>query len=59
MASSGEQHEDAERRMRAIAASAGLPEPDDVEHREDEVVFLWHETKLAVVVELGDLEPPL
>ena len=43
--------------MRAIAVQAGLPQPDEVEYREDEVVFLWHETKLAVIVELGDVEP--
>ena len=43
--------------MRSIAADAGLPPPDEVEFRPDELVFLWHETKLAVVVELGDAEP--
>ena len=44
--------------MREIVSDADLPPPDEVEHRPDEVVFLWHETKLAVIVELGDLEPP-
>ena len=51
-------HEDAERRMREIVEDAGLSAPDEVEHRPDEVVFLWHDTKLAVIVELGDVEPP-
>ena len=48
--------EDAELRFRAIAAQAGLPEPDEVVYHEDgdELEFLWHEQKLAVVVELGE-----
>ena len=50
-------HEDAERRIRAIVEEAGLSPPDEVEYRRDEIVLLWHETKLAVIVELGDLEP--
>jgi hypothetical protein len=28
--------------------------PDEVEHDEDEVVFLWHEAKLAVVVDCSE-----
>jgi hypothetical protein len=47
-------HEDAERRMRALLPEAGLPQPDDVEYRERSVVLLWHETKLAVVIDLED-----
>lgn len=45
--------QDAERRMRAIAGEAGLPEPDEVRYREgdDELELLWYEPKLAVVVE--------
>ena len=42
--------------MRALAAEAGLPEPDEVIHDADagELEFRWYEQKLAVVVELGD-----
>jgi hypothetical protein len=47
-------HEDAELRMRDIAAQAGLPEPDEVIHHveDEELEFRWHEPKLCVVVEL-------
>ena len=53
-----------ERDFAAIAARAGLPEPDEVNYREDaeEIEFIWHDQKLAVVVELdpdgGLLEIP-
>ena len=45
----------AERGLKHLAAEAGLPEPDEVEYRDadGEVVLLWHELKLAVVVECG------
>jgi hypothetical protein len=48
--------EDAELRFRHIAEQAGLPEPDEVVYHEEdeELEFLWHEQKLAVVVELDD-----
>ena len=48
-------HRDAERRMRELAQTAGLPEPDEVlyEFEPDEVVLTWREPKLAVV-ELDD-----
>jgi hypothetical protein len=56
------EHEAAERAMRELLPSAGLPPPDEVEYREASVVFLWHETKLAVVIDLdgtqGDDERP-
>ena len=50
-------HDDAELRMRELLDGAGLAEPDEVRHEfdPDEVVFLWHATKTAIVVELeGD-----
>lgn len=45
-----------ERDFAKVAAKAGLPEPDEVNYRDeaDEVEFIWHEQKLCVVVELDD-----
>ena len=51
MAITGE-HAAAERAFRELLPEAGLPQPDEVEYREESVVFLWHETKLAVIVDL-------
>ena len=59
MAITGE-HAAAERAFRELLPEAGLPQPDEVEYREESVVFLWHETKLAVIVDLdgtGETEP--
>jgi hypothetical protein len=39
-----------------VLAEAGLPAPDVLELRDHEVVALYHEQKLAVVVELDDDE---
>jgi hypothetical protein len=50
------EHEAAESAMRALLSEAGLPPPDEVEHRGRSIVLLWHETKLAVIVDLDD--PP-
>jgi hypothetical protein len=52
-------HEAAERAMREMLTGEGLPQPDEVEYREASVVLLWHETKLAVVIDLeeGDGSP--
>lgn len=45
-----------ERDFLRVATKAGLPEPDEVNYREhdEEVEFIWHEQKLAVVVELDE-----
>jgi hypothetical protein len=51
------EHEAAERAMRELLPSTGLPQPDEVEYREASVVFLWHETKLAVVIDLDGTSP--
>jgi len=42
--------------MRDLLEDAGLPTPDEVRHEfdPDEVVFLWHDTKAAIVVELDE-----
>jgi hypothetical protein len=52
-----EQHRAAERAMRELLPGAGLPPPDEVEYEETSVVMLWHETKLAVVIDLDDPPP--
>ena len=54
---------DCERQVRDWLDEHGLPQPDEVEYPEASVVFLWHETKLAVVIDLevtnGDaVRPP-
>jgi len=38
--------------MRRLLEREQLPEPDEVEHRENSIVLLWHEQRLAVVVDL-------
>jgi hypothetical protein len=38
--------------MRQLLEREQLPEPDEIEHREDSIVLLWHEQRLAVVVDL-------
>ena len=42
---------DTEARIRELLEEAGLPEPDEVEYRRGEIVLLWHDRKLAVVIE--------
>ena len=42
----------AEGRFLALLIHAGLPLPDEVERHTTELVFLWHATRVAVVVEL-------
>ena len=48
--------------MRELLTGEGLPQPDEVEYREESIVLLWHDTKLAVVIDLdeegGDLRQP-
>ena len=47
--------EQAERAMRQLLADHDLPEPDEIlDHDDGGIVCLWHEPKVAVVV---DLEP--
>jgi len=49
-------HAEAEERMRELIASGGLAEPDEVRYEfdPDEVVFVWHRRRLAVIVELEE-----
>ena len=45
-----------EEALRRLLAENGLPAPDAVEHHDDgSIVALWHDRKVAVVVEPGDL----
>jgi hypothetical protein len=46
----------AERRMLRLLNDAGLPVPDEVQYGEACVRFLWHDRKVAVVVDLDDFE---
>jgi hypothetical protein len=45
---------DAEERLRRLLAENDLPAPDEVVHRPAEVVFLYHEKKLAFVFEIDE-----
>ena len=46
----------AERRIRALLDSAGLPEPDEVQYGTQSIQLLWHDRKVAVVVDLEDFD---
>ena len=45
---------DAEEYFRAMLAEGEIEQPDDVEYdpAANELIFFWHESKLAVVLEL-------
>jgi hypothetical protein len=42
--------------MLALLEGAGLPEPDEIEHGHECVRFLWHDRKVAVVVDVSDFD---
>ena len=46
----------AEYRMRALLDGAGLPEPDEVEYGKACIRLLWHDRKVAVVVDVSDFD---
>jgi hypothetical protein len=46
----------AERRMLSLLQSAGLPEPDEVQYGCECVRLLWHDRKVAVVVDVSDFD---
>ncbi len=50
-----DRHAAAESHMRRLLESEGLPPPDEVEHRETEIVLLWNGPEVAVVIELDEL----
>ena len=49
-------HAAVERTFRALLTDHGLPEPDEVSHWRDSVVFGWSETKAIVVVDLDEAD---
>jgi hypothetical protein len=51
-----DQKQRAERRMLRLLDDFGLPQPDEVQYGEDCVRFLWHDRKVAVVVDLEDFD---
>lgn len=44
----------AARRLLALLERAALPRPDEILFEAQEVRFLWHDRKLAVVVDVTD-----
>jgi hypothetical protein len=50
--------EDAERAMRRLLRDNDLPEPDQIlDHDDGGIVCLWHEPKVAVVVDVTEAPP--
>jgi hypothetical protein len=45
---------EAEAHLRQLLADNEMPQPDEVLHHPAEVVFLFHENKLALTVELTE-----
>ena len=52
-------HAEAEAHFRDLLKREGFAQPDEVRHwgDPDEVVFMWHEPKVAIVIELGPEGP--
>lgn len=50
----GDRALDAERKMREMLAGVGLPMPDEVQYRDNDIRLLWHERKVAVVIDLEE-----
>ena len=55
---SADERQATEVRTVEIARRAGLPEPDEVEYRETSIVLLWHDLKLAVMVDEIPMDEP-
>jgi hypothetical protein len=51
-------HREAEAAFRSLLEDGGLPQPDAVEVSPYRLLFLWHEPKLAVSLELDDPDDP-
>ncbi len=49
-------HAAVERTFRALLTDHGLPEPDEVAHWRDSVVFGWSDTKAIVVIDLDEVD---
>jgi hypothetical protein len=55
-------HQQLEQRFRELLCCADLPDPDEVAHLRRSVLFVWHESKSLVLVDLDELseqEDPL
>jgi hypothetical protein len=48
---------DAERRMRELLESGGLPQPDAIEYGYECIRLFFNESKLVVIVDLDDEGP--
>jgi hypothetical protein len=46
----------AEQRMRTLLESVGLPEPDEVEYGHRSIRLLWHDRKVAVIVDVSEFD---
>jgi hypothetical protein len=51
-----DQKQRAERRFLKLLEDAGLPAPDEVQYGHECIRLLWHDRKVAVVVELDDFD---
>jgi hypothetical protein len=49
-------HATVERTFRALLADHGMPEPDEVAHWRDCVLFGWSDTKAIVVIDLDEVD---
>ena len=49
---------EAEAHLRRLLEDNDMPQPDEVEHHPAEMVFLYHEQKLALTFELDERWPP-
>ena len=48
-----------EEALRRLLTTSDLPEPDEIVHRSDgSILALWHDSKLAVVVDPADAQDP-
>jgi hypothetical protein len=51
-----DQKQKAERRMLQLLDDQGLPRPDEIEYGERCIRLLWHDRKVAVIVDLEDFD---
>jgi hypothetical protein len=51
-------HATVERTFLDLLDSQGMPQPDEIAHWRDCVVFGWRDTKAIVVIDLDEFEPP-
>jgi hypothetical protein len=47
-------HREVEARIRRLVADAELPEPDDVDHQRESVVFVWHGPRVTLAVDFDE-----